>query len=40
MNGSVFGTHVAGVLSKVLMAECIGGKKKNENYFKKSEKNT
>jgi len=30
MNGSVFGTHVAGVLSKVLMAGCIGGKKKNE----------
>tara|TARA_B100001939_G_scaffold100443_1_gene86587 strand:+ start:1629 stop:1730 length:102 start_codon:yes stop_codon:yes gene_type:complete len=30
MNGSVYGIHVAGVLSKVLMAGCIGGKKKNE----------
>jgi|TARA_B100000073_G_scaffold156767_1_gene129502 hypothetical protein len=35
----VLGILVGGVLSKMLMVSYIGGKV-NENYFKKSEKNT
>tara|TARA_B000000557_G_C20626208_1_gene380276 strand:- start:417 stop:527 length:111 start_codon:yes stop_codon:yes gene_type:complete len=36
MSGSVFGTLVVGVLSKVLMVGCIGGKKKIKKNAKKT----